>query len=46
MFYPGGGGHHEARGLSHNGVSGLPGEDLDEYIRKAIDLAESGGIPY
>lgn len=46
MFYPGGEGHYEARGLLHNDVLGLPKEDLDECTRRAIELRDGGAIPY
>ena len=45
-FYPDQSGSHEDRGLLDNEVLGLPEEDLDEYTREAVRLAEAGGPRY
>jgi hypothetical protein len=46
MFYPGGEGNYEKKGLLHNTVLGLPVEDLDEATNRSVVLAETNGIPY
>jgi hypothetical protein len=46
MFFPGGEGNYEEKGLLHNDVLGLRKEDLDEATKRSVELAENGGIPY
>lgn len=41
VFYQDGSGNYEARGALHNGVLGLPEEDLDEYTAVAVQLAKA-----
>ncbi|EED12800.1 oxidoreductase CipA-like, putative [Talaromyces stipitatus ATCC 10500] len=40
-FYPNGGGDFESTHGLHNGVLGLPGEDLDAYTSVAISMGEN-----
>ncbi|KAI0016257.1 CipA protein [Xylariomycetidae sp. FL0641] len=42
VFYKDGSGNHEARHGLDNEVLGLPKEDLDEFTRKAVDMAKEG----
>ena len=42
-FFPDQSGSYEDRGLLDNEVLGLLKEDLDEYTREAVKLAEAGG---
>ncbi|KAK7748834.1 hypothetical protein SLS53_000858 [Cytospora paraplurivora] len=41
VFYQDGSGNYEARRALHNGVLGLPEEDLDEYTAVAVQLAKA-----
>ena len=45
-FYPDQSGSYEDRGLLDNKILGLPKEDLDEYTREGIKLAETGEAQY
>ena len=43
VFFPDGSGNYEATKGLHNDVLGLPKEDLDEYTKIAVQMAEQSG---
>jgi hypothetical protein len=44
FFKDGSGDYESTRGLA-NGVLGLPKEDFDEYVKKTVEMVESGFDP-
>jgi hypothetical protein len=45
VFYPSGDGNFTHKGLE-NELLGLPKEDLDEAVKRAVDMVESGWSPF
>ena len=43
VFFPDGSGNYEATKGLHNDILGLPKEDLDEYTKIAVEMAEQSG---
>ncbi len=44
LFYPDGSGDYETSKGLHNDILGLPKEDIDEYTKVALKMAEENGV--